>query len=286
MSCGGRVSDPPVDVVAACAGAIATRSERVKVMTINLRHDSDEWGRRFELIADEIARLDPDIIGMQEVKIRRSQAAYLNELLERRGHATYEVHQELKSGLEFTSGEGVGVMSRWPIVERHARGLQKGRIAVFARVRHPAGGELDVLATHLSPGLSPLDEDIRIAQSRGTLELANAHVACTPTFLAGDMNAEDSEPSLGVMFAAGFVDSYRALHGPAAEPEGNTATVRLGEGAFEQVPDVRIDFVLARGAGVRTVAPIESVVCFRNHDEKGFYPSDHFGVMTTFEVRL
>jgi hypothetical protein len=27
-------------------------------------------------------------------------------------------------------------------------------------------------------------------------------------------------------------------------------------------------------------------VCFKNHDAKGFYPSDHLGVMTTYRVRL
>jgi hypothetical protein len=36
------------------------------VMTVNIRHDEDEWERRFELLADEIVRLDPDVIGVQE----------------------------------------------------------------------------------------------------------------------------------------------------------------------------------------------------------------------------
>lgn len=285
-SCGGAVDDAPVDVAVACAGATATRTERVKVLTINLRHDSDQWERRFELIADEIARLDPDLIGMQEVQIRSAQAAHLNALLERRGHARYEVQQELKSGLEYAGGEGVAVMSRWPIVRRADRALASGRVAVLARVRHPAGGELDVLSTHLSPGTAPRDEELRLAQARGTVALADANLACAPTFVTGDMNTRDRQPPLQAMFRAGFVDSYRAIHGDAAEPGGNTAILRLREGAFEQAPRSRIDFVLGRGAGARTATPIEAIVGFKNHDEKGFYPSDHLGVMTTFEVRL
>lgn len=286
VSCGGRVEDAPADVAAACAGTTATRTERIKVLTINLRHDADQWERRFELIADELARLDPDLVGMQEVKIRRSQAARLNALLERRGHAPYEVHQELKAGFEYAGGEGVAVMSRWPIALREERALRSGRIAVLARVRHPSGGELDIVSTHLSPGQSPRDEDLRQAQVRGTVALADEHLSCNPTFVAGDMNAREWQPPLQAFFRSGFVDSHRAVHGVATEPGGFTAILRLRDGAFAQTPRSRIDFVLARGAGARTATPVESVVCFKNHDDRGFYPSDHFGVMTTFEVRL
>jgi hypothetical protein len=62
--------------------------------------------------------------------------------------------------------------------------------------------------------------------------------------------------------------------------------VILRDGAFAQDPKRRIDFVMGRSAGGRTVRPLESIVCFKNHDAKGFYPSDHFGVMTTFEMKF
>ena len=78
-------------------------------MTLNLRHDSDDWKRRFPLIADEIVRLDPDIIGLQEIEIADDQAEYLNDLISRRGHAKYKLHQRRKPGLRgFFTGEGVG----------------------------------------------------------------------------------------------------------------------------------------------------------------------------------
>src|SRR5688500_7510878 len=120
-----------------CASVTANRTVRVKVMTLNLRHDSDDWKRRFPLIADEIVRLDPDIIGLQEIEIADDQADYLNDLIARRGHAKYQIHQRRKPGfLGFFTGEGVGIMSRWPITEKTHEDLPEMRTAVRTRVKH------------------------------------------------------------------------------------------------------------------------------------------------------
>jgi endonuclease/exonuclease/phosphatase family metal-dependent hydrolase len=285
-SCGGALEDPVVDVAAACVGATASRTERIKVLTLNVRHDADQWQRRFELIADEIVRLDPDLIGLQEVQIPEGQHEVLNRLVQRRGHAPYEAVAQLKSGLEFLGGEGVAVMSRWPIVESARAALSRGRVSAFVRVAHPRGGTIDLLSTHFTPGSGDAEQIVKLGQARTTIAFANSRVACNPTFVTGDMNARDSSPALAAFFEAGFADSYRAIHGDAAEPAGNTVLVQLREGAFEQSPRSRVDFVLSQGAGSRTNTPVDSTVCFKNHDAKGFYPSDHFGVMTTFDVKL
>lgn len=270
-----------------CAGARATTSATVKVMTINLRHDANDWKRRFPLIADEIVRLDPDIIGLQEVEIGDDQADALNDLLERRGHARYQVHQKRKSGFRgFFTGEGVGIMSRWAIVEKDHEDLGEMRIAVRTRVKHPSGKYLDVVNTHLDHRGGPDGDANRLDQAKQTIELAERHDDCWPTFVTGDMNAGEGSPALKHMFTAGFVDSYRRVHGADTPRTGNTAMIELRDGAFVQNPKRRIDFVLGRSAGGRTLTPRASVVGFKNHDAKGMYPSDHLGVMTTYQVRF
>jgi beta-glucosidase len=270
-----------------CAGTRATKTARVKVMTMNLRHDANEWKRRFALIADEIDRLDPDIIGLQEIEIADDQADALNDLLERRGHARYHVYQKRKSGfIGYFTGEGVGIMSRWPIVEKRHEDLGKRRTAVFARVKHPAGGYIDVVNTHLEHGGGPEGDATRLDQAEQTVGLADRNDDCWPAVLTGDMNARPGSPPLEHMTASGFVDSYRRVHGADTPKTGNTAMIVLREGAFTQNPKSRIDFVLGRSAGRRTLRPVSSEVCFKNHDAKGFYPSDHLGVMTTYDVRL
>ena len=118
------------------------------------------------------------------------------------------------------------------------------------------------------------------------VDLANRNDDCWPAIITGDMNASETSPTLKNFVAAGFVDSYKKVHGDATAQTGNTSTVVLGDGKFEQNPRRRIDFVLGRGAGRRTATPTASVVGFKNHDARGMYPSDHFGVMTTYEMKL
>lgn len=271
-----------------CAGTRATKTARVKVMTANLRHDSDQWKRRFALIADEIDRLDPDIIGLQEVEIGDDQADALNDLLERRGHARYHVYQKRKSGfIGFFTGEGVGIMSRWPIVEKKHEDLGEMRIALFARVKHPSGGYIDVLDTHLHAGGGEDGHAERLEQAEQTVDLADRNDDCWPAVLTGDMNARPGSAAIDHFVASGFVDSYLRVHGAEATAKtGNTSSIVLRDGAFTQNPKNRIDFVFGRSAGKRSLRPVSSEVCFKNHDAKGFYPSDHLGVMTTYDVRF
>ncbi len=292
-ACSLQSNDPHVEVDAQnvstdrCASAQGVTSAVVKVMTVNLRHDADQWRRRFSLIADEIARLDPDIIGLQEIEIADDQADRLNDLLEERGHARYHVHAKRKSGISgYFSGEGVGIMSRWPIAEKHHVDLGEMRVGVVARVAYPSGGFIDVANTHLQHGGGPDGDATRDDQARRMVQLVDRNDDCHPTVLTGDMNATENAPALQRFRAAGFVDSYREVHGATTPETGNTSTVVLGEGAFEQNPGARIDFVLGRPAGGRTVTAVESVVCFMNHAAEGFYPSDHFGVMTTYAMKL
>ncbi|MBX3231954.1 MAG: endonuclease/exonuclease/phosphatase family protein [Labilithrix sp.] len=271
-----------------CAGTTGTKTANLKVMTVNLRHDVDSWQRRFELIADEIVRLDPDVIGAQEVEffLRDNQAEKLNDLIAKRGHAKYNLYAKRKSGVAgFFTGEGIAIMSRWKITEKEHEDIGEKRVSIRARIQHP-NGPIDMLDTHLEAGGGERGAEIRDDQARQTIDLADRDDDCHPTFLTGDMNAKEDSAALKRFFAAGFVDSFKKVHGAQTSKVGNTSSVKLAEGAFEQNPKNRIDFVLARGAGGRTIEPIDSVVCFKNHDAKGFYPSDHFGVMTTFRVKL
>jgi beta-glucosidase len=275
-------------VAARCASATASRTVPLKAMTLNLRHDADEWQRRMELVADEIVRLDPDIIGLQEVAVGARQLEVLGDLVVARGHARYETQQQAKRGLiDYPLDEAAAILSRWPIVERRHRDLVFDRVAVLARIAHPSGGTLDVLDTHLENRRDPGYDEVRVAQLSDAMQLASDGEACNPLLLTADLNSTDTAPAYAAAIADGFVDSYLAVNGAAATTaRGNTAILQLREGAFLQRPSRRIDYVLARAAGQRTLTPTASDVCFGNHDAKGFHPSDHYGVITTFDVRF
>jgi len=270
-----------------CSGVAARERRSLEIMTINVRRDGDDWMRRFPLLADEIARLNPDVIGLQEVMITLGQAVALAELVALRGGPRYHVSQHYKPGfVGFVLGEGVAVLSRWPIVESRSIDLGLRRVAQLARIELPSGARIDVLNAHFENGSGADKDAVRLDQAELSLRFAEEQDQCNVTFFTGDFNTTATSPAIRRLLFGGFSDSYEAVHGASTSPTGNTCPVVLREGAFAQQPEVRIDFVLRKRAGARTARPRDSIVAFKNHDAAGFYPSDHFGVMTTFDGEL
>ena len=272
VACGG--DDPP---------PLATSLD---VVTINLRHDVDEWERRFDLIADEIVRLDPDLVGLQEIEITDvDQTSALRALISDRGGADYEFYEELKIWpYGALTGEGVGILSRYPIVETGLKDLiDGGRVAVWTRVEVEDGYEVDMFNTHLETEASTemTADEVRTAQAGMVLELMASPEGDRIQFLTGDMNTTDDTEAYDVYVSGGLVDTYRAVHD---DDSGATSPIVLMEGA-EQDPRNRIDFIFAgEPPADGMVTPTDSVLCFQNHDDTGFYPSDHLGVMTSFDL--
>lgn len=262
-----------------CGSRPASGGETLKVMTVNLRHDSDDWEARFPLIADEIVRLDPDLVGLQEVEIGIGQGQALLDLVRERGGPEYHYDQEYKTGFAAAGGEGIGVLSRFPIASREAIDLENGRPLLLARIEREPGVTIDFYNTHLHHVGD--DDDVRLAQATRITTFMETESACDPVLLTGDMNDTDDSAAIGRFVEAGLVDTYRDVHGEATAETGNTSSIKLAEGAFEQNPTRRIDYVFARSSPHVTVTPEDSLVCFKNHDERGLYPSDHLGVMTT-----
>jgi endonuclease/exonuclease/phosphatase family metal-dependent hydrolase len=274
-----------------CGGDPAPLATSVDVMTINLRHDVDEWERRFPLIADEIVRLDPDLVGMQEIEITNvDQTHALLDLIAERGGAPYEYYQELKIWpYGALTGEGVGILSRYPIVETGLKDLlEGGRVAVWTRVEIDDGHQLDFFNTHLESGDSGdmSGDEIRTQQAGFVVDFMATAGDERIQILTGDMNATDDTDAYAALVDGGLVDTYRAVHGDETATTGNTSPIILMEGA-EQDPQKRIDFIFASAPPPpdgAEVTPSDSIVCFQNHDDAGFYPSDHLGVMTTLEL--
>lgn len=264
--------------------------ERVtlKVMTMNLRHDNDQWERRMPLVAEEIVRLDPDVVGVQEVALFADQIPRLTaEIAARRPdkRSPYRVYQRHKSGTAFFSGEGEAVLSKLSIEGTETRSLGYGRIVQAVRLRH-GNARIDVLNTHLHAEAGDAGERIRTDQVASILDFSKDIDDCYVQFLTGDLNTVETSPIILQLRTAGFVDSFASMHAENHRARGATSPVRLQDGAFRQKPRHRIDYVFARSRLGRSIEVRDSVVAFRNHDVKGFYPSDHFGVMSTFDLSL
>jgi endonuclease/exonuclease/phosphatase family metal-dependent hydrolase len=260
----------------------------LKVMTINLRHHADWWEDRFPLIADEIVRLDPDIIGLQEVSIGMDQSAVLLSLIKQKSGEeqgkTYNKYERLKTGFEAVSGEGISIYSRYPIVEKDFADLKNGRVVLFTRISVADGLDIDMYNTHLH---HMGGDETRLPQAKKIVAFEKRNSSGNIVFLTGDMNAKPESETIAAYLQAGFEDTYVQAHGEKAEEYGLTSAIRLEKGrdGADQNPRSRIDYVFVKpSTGGPTVKTLESVVCFRNHNEEGLYPSDHLGVMTTFLI--
>lgn len=262
------------------------KSITFKVMTINIRHSKDFWEERFPLIADEIVRLKPDIIGLQEVQIDIKQSKTLLKLIEELSGADslkYEKYEHLKTGYEMHGGEGVAIFSRYPIIKKSFADLKHGRPVVFSRIAVADGLTIDFYNTHLHNA----GPEVTFPQAQKLVEFEKKNDAGFITFLTGDMNSYDDYPSVRHFVENGFVDTYYAVHGEETPILGNTCPVIMSKENVQQNFEKRIDFVFMKtppGTEAQ-VKIVESDVYFKNLDERGLYPSDHLGVMTTFEIK-
>jgi len=262
----------------------------LKVMTINLRHNKDFWEERFPLVADEIVRLKPDIIGLQEVAIGIDQSKHLRDLIREKSAAageplTYYKYEQLKTGEYYFYGEGIGILSRFPMLKTDFADLENGRPVVLARIKIADNLTVDMYNTHLH---HMGGDEVRLPQAEKITQLMKSRDSGHLTFLTGDMNSSPDSKTIKHFLEAGFTDSFMAAPEEARTKNPNTSPVILSKTPFPQSHVNRIDFVFVKPAaeGGPAARPVSSEVCFQNHAPNGLYPSDHLGVMTTFEISL
>jgi endonuclease/exonuclease/phosphatase family metal-dependent hydrolase len=265
----------------------------LRVLTLNLWHDQGPWPARAARIRAWLDRLDPDLVGFQEV-LRAPGLDQLAELLESRlPHRDYVCAGRFRRGdreLEF----GNAIASRWPIVGRAAaalpdRGDGETRAVLHADVDAPFG-RVSFSCTHLNWKFH--HHDVRCRQ---VVEVARQVVARRPRngfppLLVGDFNAEPDADE--IRFLTGghvlegesvyFHDAFRvAGAGDAAkssEPPGCTWSSRNPYARSALEPNRRIDYVFAGYPTAQGLGLVEHcrVVC--DEAEDGVWPSDHFGV--------
>ncbi len=256
----------------------------LSVLTLNLWHDAGPWEKRRELVQAWIDRLEPDLIGLQEV-LRGPDVDQAAELLAGRGYHLDFAAARCGWRGELDFGNAVG--SRWPIVAREAAALPDSgdgeqRCALSVAIAAPFG-ELGFTCTHLNWKFH--HGWIRERQMVAVCDLALRlrPKSGFPPILVGDMNAEPD--SAEVRYATGlqsrdgrsvaFLDAWGRVGdgGP-----GSTWSSRNRYAARMHEPERRIDYVLVGHPGRRGVGQLLScrVVC--DEDEGGIWPSDHFGV--------
>jgi hypothetical protein len=287
-------------------GPAPEASLRLRVLNINIFYGGDElnlttgtWCTRPDGCPETLARVietiraaEPDIVGLEEAE-----------------HNT----RRIAEALGFHYSERTQIISRFPLIDPPGGGgiyvyaaPAPGTVVAIANVHLPA----DPYGPYLvRDGASPeevlaLEESLRLPAIREQLRLLPGLAAAgIPAFLMGDFNSPSHLdwteavaavrdvvrypfvwPVSAALAKAGLRDSYREIHPDPVAVPGFTWTPGGPESVPDEVHD-RIDWVLAAGPATA----IDSLIV----GEAGGpdvaialdpYPTDHRGVVSTFDV--
>ena len=246
--------------------------DRLHVATLNILNLADRWYERLPLILADMAALQPDLLGLQEVVYTMQQDRVIG--------AAGAGHYGTVRGWAGRPEYGNSLLVREPLaasaVERLELGL--GRAAHRAIVALPGGSTVLIVVTHLHhvvDGAGQRDE-----QARALLAWLDEAPGADARVVVGDFNANPGEPASARMRAAGYRSAYAEAIGadPAVTwPSGLQAPAMDTDGDPEC-----LDYIWVSG----TVRVVDSRVVFDRPDPEDatLYPSDHLGISAHLEI--
>lgn len=170
------------------------------LVTINILNDLSLWEQRSKLLVDQLAKLDADLIAMQEVRLKgeSSNAHWLCEMLNQcrenpEKSAPYQVSLCQRTGM-LTNKEGIAVLSRLPIKRDLSLDLlTQNRVAHVIGFRVD-GSDLILVNGHFfwQPGVS----DGRQRQIELLLDFLDTQPVDQPVVVCGDFNGIPGSPAI------------------------------------------------------------------------------------------
>jgi endonuclease/exonuclease/phosphatase family metal-dependent hydrolase len=269
----------------------------LRVATLNIWNRSGPWDARATLIRRELAAVQPDLLGLQEVLRLEAGDGAQDQAQELTAgspltHLAYGSAKELGGGLHF----GNALASRWPIVHHEVHALpqpdghDESRSVLYARVASPHG-EVPVFVTHLNWKLH--EGSIRVRQVRFLADLimdrAPTGGSEYPPILMGDLNAEPDSDEIRFLKGFATIDGHSVYladcwHWAGDGSPGSTFDPRNPYAALAHEPPRRIDYIFVRGPDARYVGePRACRVAFCS-PEGDVWPSDHFGLLAELSV--
>jgi len=246
--------------------------DRLHVATLNILNLADRWHERLPLILADMAALQPDLLGLQEVVYVMQQDRLIG--------AAGEGHYGAVRGWAGRPEYGNSLLVRQPLAAAQVERLDLGldRAAHRAVVALPGGATVLAVVTHLHH-LGP-DEQQRDEQARALLEWLDGAPATDARVVVGDFNADPAEPTAIRMRAAGYRSAYAEANGiePAVTwPSGLQAPALDTDGSPEC-----LDYIWVIGAVTVTNARL----AFHRPDPQDatLYPSDHLGISAQLEI--
>ncbi len=246
--------------------------DRLHVATLNIRNLADRWDERLPLILADMAALQPDVLGLQEVVYVLQQ----DRLIGAAGEGRYESSRGWAGRPEY----GNAMLVRRPLVATEVARLDLGlaRSAIRGRIELPAGQSVVVAVTHLHH--VPADEAARDEQAALLLAWLASAPPSDGQIVMGDFNAEPVEPAYARMTAAGYRSAHLEANGREPEvtwPSGLEAPAKDDDGD----PGC-LDYIWLRGS----IAVDSCGLAFDRPavGDSGLYPSDHLGLTARLTI--
>jgi endonuclease/exonuclease/phosphatase family metal-dependent hydrolase len=269
----------------------AAHEGRLRVLTINIWGEQPPLDRRMELLVEGIRALEPDVVGLQEV---REVPGHLPNQAATLAAALGFAHAYAPATPWGGGDEGVAILSRLPISARETAVLpasteKERRVVLMTRIdARPA--PVNCYVTHLNYRLVHGIE--REQQVAALDDFVKAHTSDAPQILMGDFNATPEHDEIrflrGLHTLAGrrvfYQDAYERRHPREAGftwARRNPYTERMRW--LER--DRRLDYVFVTpmsrdGRGVVQ----DCRIVLDKPDAEGVYPSDHFGVYAEIQI--
>lgn len=280
----------------------------LRVMSLNIFYGGDEWNltsgnwcqrpagcsQTLTEVVETIRAADPDVIGFQE--------GTANECV-------------IADRLGWHCEPRLQLISRFPLIDPPGGNgayafvaLAPGEVAAIGNVHLPSDPYGPYLVRDGEPrsAVLELERTLRLPAIQRELDaLPSLAADGIPVFLTGDFNSPshlDWTPAVAAvredvrypvawpvseaLADAGFRDSYREVHPDPVATPGFTWTP---PGTLESVPDEvhdRIDWVLVQGPATTIGSELVGEAGGPDVDvERDPYPTDHRGVVSTFQVR-
>ena len=246
--------------------------DRLLVATLNILNLADRWPERLPLLLADMAALQPDLMGLQEVVYPMQQ----DRLLGAAGEGRYEAVRGWAGRPEY----GNSLLVKAPLAATDVERLDLGRARSAHRVRLslPGGSTLVFAVTHLHH--PPRAHEERAAQVEALLRWLEASPPHDALIVVGDFNADPREPGYARMCEAGFRSAYETANG--REPAVTWPSGLQAEGMDTDGDPDCLDYVWLRGA-----VAVEAARLVFDRPAVGdptLYGSDHLGIAARVRI--
>jgi len=162
----------------------------LKAATYNLWNINPPWPERRGRIVQMFNTLKPDIIGLQEIRYYEGQSQ-LQQLQSLLPDYPYSAYLEVLKGLAVGKEEGIGILSRYPIVNTtftqyhspESKANADTRKCLNALIEIPGLGKINFFVTHFG-----LDDHEQCTQASNLWRFLNTFPKDIPKIVVGDMN--------------------------------------------------------------------------------------------------